>query len=376
MALPPDVIPYRELTLDGRNADDLLAAALDLATTRLPGWSPRAGNTEVVVLEAVSLIGAELVYALNEVPGVVVEGVASLLGVQRSAGEAAAAEVRLEVADAGGHTIPAGLRLSVPVGADQVVLETVEDAIAAPGERSVTVQVRAIETGAATNGAGPGTRASVLDGVPFLDGAVLATTLAGGSDPEDDAAYAARGISRAARITTTLVLPSHFEQAALERTGVDRALAVNLYDPRQAGVPGDHLGHVTVAAANAGGLPLPTADAEQLRADLAGASVAGLAVHVTAPTVTEVPLQVSVTRNAGYSAEEVIAAVQLVVRDYLSPGSWDWSPVVRRNELIARIDAALGVDLVVDLTPSADVLLPGVAPLVRAGVIEVEVVTA
>lgn len=373
MSLTPDVFGYRDLELDARTADDLLADGLDLATTRLPGWAPRAGNTEYVLLEAIALMVAEEVYHLNQLPGVLVEGVVRLLGVQRSAGTSAAATARFLAADAAGHTVPIGTRVSVEQGASTVVLVTTEALTIPAGRTSGDVVVRALTAGAAANGAPAGSPASVIDAVPFLERAQLVTELAGGADAEGDESYAARGLARAARITTTLVLPSHFATAALEADGVTRALTVDLFDPRQQGVPGSHLGHVTVAVAGPGGTALPAATMEQLAARLDEQAVAGLTIHVVAPTVTQLAVSARVSRLPGYSPEEVREAVRVALSAYLSPDRWPWRSTVARNELIPVVDGAAGVDLVLDLDPDQDVQLPGVAPLVQLGAVTVVV---
>ena len=101
---------------------------------------------------------------------------------------------------------------------------------------------------------------------------------------------------------------------------------------------------------------------------------AGLKVTVVPANVTAVNVTVTVLRRPGYTDAEVEANVRATLEAYLNPDAWDWSRLVRRNEVIARADTAVGVDTVLSVTvPAADLPLAGVAPLASAGVITVTV---
>ena len=118
---------------------------------------------------------------------------------------------------------------------------------------------------------------------------------------------------------------------------------------------------------------IPVRDA--LVSDLTAKAHSGLAIHVIAPTITAVPVTVSVTLTPGAVAATVIAAINTALAAYLNPDAWAWSATVYRNELIALIDRVPGVGRVVTLTaPAADVTLVGVAPLADDGTLTVTTV--
>src|SRR4051794_20833934 len=111
----PDVTDLVELTLYDKGPFDLVDRALADAAPKLPGWVPREGNTELVLLEAMALPVAELIYAVNRLPGAVLDVLLRLYGITRNLGAPAAATVRFTLADALGHNLPAGTRVALPL---------------------------------------------------------------------------------------------------------------------------------------------------------------------------------------------------------------------------------------------------------------------
>lgn len=264
----PDVRPYVDLTLFDRSAQQIFATALADALVKLPGWVPREGNTEVVLLEAFALEVSELVFAVNRSPGAIMEVLLRLFGLTPSAGSPATADVTFTLSDALGHEIPAGtrLRLVPPNGTEAVDFVTVAVLNVTSGQTTGTVGVVATEVGKRAHSGTVGQSLQILDAVVFVDAANLATAPAGGEEPESTIAFLDRGVQRLSRLVTTLVLPEHFTAAALEEESVERAFTIDNYDPGQAGSPGDHGGHVTVAVATTGGAALPALDMMLLKA--------------------------------------------------------------------------------------------------------------
>lgn len=373
----PDAVGLIDLTLLDLDAQELTDQAITDATTKLPEWVPREGHTEVVLLESQALITAELVYAVNRLPGAVLDSLLALYGLERDPGTPAVGAVTFTTSAATDVLVPAGtrLRLIYDQGDASVDLLTDADLLIAAGTGAAATAVTAVENTAAINGLTGDLE--LVDSLVAIDTVTLADPVAGGVDPEDTPAYQARGANLFRRLVSTLVLPEHFTAAALEEPAVARATTVDLYNPDAdpAGVPGDHPGHVTVAAAGTAGTPLTPEAATTLTASLEGKALASLEVHVIAPTVTDVDVTATITTAPGHVPAEVEAAAATAVAEYLTPDSWAWGDAVYRNELIALLDRVAGVDRVVDLTaPAADVQLAGVAPLARAGVVTITAV--
>lgn len=370
----PDVRAYIDLAIYDRSPEQLVDTALADAAAKMPGWVPRQGNTEVVLLQAKALITAELIYALNRMPGTVAEVQARLFGLTRSDGVAATTEVTFTLADTAGHTIPAGTRLRLPMGgeSDDLVITTDVDLVVAASSSTGTVAATAETNTDEANGTAAGTALDLLDpGLSFVDTVELDTAIAGGVNPEDAVAFLNRAMQRFRRITDALVNPDQFTAFALEDPAVTRAIT---YQRVRGDTGATADGHVTTAVAGAGGALLSGGAKTALEGAMQEAAPPHLEVWVVDPEITDVDVTVAVMRLTGYSNSEVEANVTAALVAYLNPDSWLWGDTVRRFELVSVIDQAVGVDYVVSLTtPASDVSLTGIAPLVTAGTIDVTV---
>jgi len=341
----PDAVPFQDLLLYDRNAADLVERAkLDLAT-KLPGLVLRAGRTEVALLEAEALIAVERIFAINRLPMAVAIIQARLAGVTISEGVAATATATFALADTVGHTIPAGTRLRLDTGTDSVIFTTNAAVTVAAGPSSATLPVTASTVGTAPNGTVVGTALALADPLFFVDGVTLATAPTGGADPENVVEWLTRAGQRFARLTSVLVLPSHFLAATLEDVRVARAFVIDKYDPTTPAIlPGTNLGHVTVAVSGSGGVALSAPVKAEIAATLSLLTRADLGVHVVDPTITTVAVTTTVVAKPTYTSAAVIANVTAALSTYLSPDTWAWGSTVYRNELLALIDGVVGVE--------------------------------
>lgn len=361
----PDLSSYSDLVLYDAGAGELLARALDDAAAKLPDWAPRSGNTEVVLLEALALIAAEQVYAINRLPGASVEVLLRLFGVERSLGVPPTATVTFALSTLAGYTLPAGTLVRLVLGDETVDFTTDVEVTVAPGVDVIEdVAVTASTSTDSANGTPAGTPLLVVSPQPAIDSAELSAPVAAGADPEDTDTWITRGIQRLGRLVTTLVLPEHFTAYALENPLVYRAFTIDLYDG--AGPVGVDPGHVTTAVLGVVGAPLSAGDKAALAAEMDALSLVNLASHVIDPTITQVAVVATVQAAPGYDPATVEANVMAALEEYLSPDTWQWGAVLRRNDLIALIESVEGVDFLQaghPTAPAADVALAGAAPL-------------
>lgn len=374
----PDATPYVDLRLFDKDAQDVFEGALVNLQAYLPDWEPREGHTEVMLLESLALEVAESVFAINRLPGTILEVLMRLYGVDRDAGAPPTTTILFIASDDAGHTIPAGTRVALTVAGeeDPVVFATTAAVVIADGATTAVVAAVGDRNTDAVNGVAAGAPVDVVDAVVFVERAELASPPTGGTVEEDDETWFSRGVARFSRLVETLVLPRHFAAAALERPEVSRAFAVDNYDPNQAGSPGDHAGHITLSVYGDGGVL--TADAKEIiRAAFDLQAQANLAVHVVDPTVSVVDVTAVLVAEVGYATADVEAAAVEALDAYLSPEQWPWSATVYRNELIALLDGVEGVARVDSITtPAADFTLAGVAPLADLGVATITVVAS
>lgn len=370
-----DVAGYVDLRLLDVDAQDLVERALDDAAIKLPEWEPREGNTEVVLLEADALQVAELVFAINRIPGATTEVLLRLFGLTPDAGAAPRFTVALTASSAGAITVPAGTRFGLDLDGGIRLELLLDTPVTVTAGSTVNGTATATEPTLTANTLAAGTALEVLDAVAYLD-AARATILDLGRDPELGTAFLDRGVIRLRRLVTTLTLPEHFTAAVLEDVRVKRARTVDMYDPAVGPAPapgaasGSNLGHVTTAVAGPGGALLTADVRAALESELERQALAGLDVHVIDAALNLVDVTAVVRQRSGFTT--AVADSIAALDGYLDPDAWEFGGTVYRNELIALLDRVPSVERVVsvaitDANAAGDRLLTGVAPLVNLG---------
>lgn len=375
-----DLPNYIDLDLVDKDPQDVFDNAVITLRSNLPEWSPREGNQEVLLLEALSGEVAEAIFAINRLPDVMTEVLLSIYGVERDYGDPPVVTVQFEMGGSIGYIIPAGtnLILELEEGFDPVVFSTDEELNIPAGETSGTVNATGDRYTSEANGIPLNTILTLEDTIQYVNYARTLTNVNGGRDVESDEEYLSRGVQRFQRLSTTLVTPAHFASAALENLDVSRVFALDNYnpanDPDNNGPIGNDAGHVTVAVYGENEF-ISTEEKELLRESFEKNSLSILTSHVIDPTITTVNVDVSITIEPGADYTETVAAITEEIESYLNPMNWPWGSVVRRNELISRITNVPGVDYVESLiAPATNITLSGVAPLADLGTLDVAIV--
>lgn len=390
-AVSPDISQYVDLTLYDADPTTLVDRMILNSQLLLPGWNAEPGLPEVTIAEGLALVIAELVFAVNRLPAAVVQALLQLFGITRGAGSPATATVTFQTVAPAATTIPNGTSLQLQIGSSTYIFQTTAAIPVAAGATSVTGTVQCATNTAAVNGTATGTPLTVLGFVSPVTSAALATSPTGGVDPETASAWLNRGSQTLQTISSALTLPAQFTAAALNdiADGVFRAYTKSNWDPTlSGGAGGASQGVVTVAAMGQAGVLLTSAQKTSLQSKLAAQALSGLAVYVTDPTVTTIPVTCTVWQEPGYTVAQVqanvaaqLAAAQTSGGAGLSTDLWPFTQpngainsTVRLNDLIAVITDTPGVAFVVSMgAPTADVPLGGVAALAALGTVTVNV---
>lgn len=379
---PPDTTGYLDLRVFDRSDQEIIETALAQAQINMPEWTPREGHTEVLLIEALALEMAEAVVAINRLPGATLETLLRFAGVGRDFGAAPTATATIHCADATGHSIPGGTRIYAPTadGAGTVVMLVEPPGAEIPtGQTSATVSLIADIFTDAANGVPAGTLLQMVSHLPFVESVVLNSPITDGRSPETDEVWRDRGVNRLARLSEALVLPRHFEAAALENANVARCVVVDNYDPNTPET--EDPGHVTVAVLGDGGALLSEETKAEIEAELEDAAIAVLQVHVVDLTIVLVTISVQVHPSDASDPDAVTAAVARAIDDYLDPLTWTYGGTVRRNEIVSLVDQVFGVDWVGEVViqganAAGDLILPEQAavPSARPDTITVTIV--
>lgn len=227
----PDLSGFTDLTLYDKNPQDIFQSALSTLRTRLPTYVAYEGNIDAVLLEEFALESAEASYALNRLPGTIMQVLMQLFGVARYSGAQPTASVTFHLSDATGHVVPAATRVQLDLGdgLDPLTFTTDVPGQALAGATDVTVSVTGEQYTAAANGVATTSGVLVVDSIFFVDSASLASSPVGGVNPETVPDWLARGVTTLKRLNATLVQPQHFTLFALLNPLVTRALTIDDY---------------------------------------------------------------------------------------------------------------------------------------------------
>jgi uncharacterized phage protein gp47/JayE len=373
----PDFSEYITLPLNDRDPQDVFDDAIVNLKSYFPEWTPREGNMEVLLLEALALEVAEAIFAINRLPDAIAEILLSMLDIERFSGTPPKVDIRFELGITTGTTIPAGVTavLSLDEGYEPIIFTIDNELVIPPGVTSGIVSATGDRYTSDANGIVSGTLLEVQDALTYVNYAKTNSIVTGGIDPEEDIEFLTRGVQRMERLTTTLLLPRHFETAALESPLIKRAKAIDNYnsvaDIEKNGPVGNDPGYIAVAVYSENEA-VPTAEKDRLQAFFDVNSMANLVVTIIDPTVTPIDISAEIHVENGALDSDVIDAVEAALIEHFNTEVWPWSEKVRRNEIISIITNVPGVDYVESVTePDQDITLPGVANLVKTGVLNI-----
>lgn len=341
---------------------DLVDAAVTRMASILPEWVPRAGNTEMVLLESMAVMLGPLIMSLQIAPTVMVESYMALQGVLRDDGRKATLTLDLIVSPtAQEKIIPSGTRFRIDVdgSGNTVDVLTTDTVIIAAEDTRGYVPAEAELPGIDLNGLPDSTPVAAVDALPFVESIITSDEVTPGADPEEDESFLARASAHMARQNSTLVNPLNFQYAVAGQLDVGRALVLNNYNPATPSV--EAAGHVTVVATNVVGNPLLEVRTNELKTWLAAQALASLTIHVIPPTYTHVDLAVTVRKSASAEASDVEIAVEEALRGAVGFRTWDWSNTLTGYRLVSLLSQVTGVVEVI--TVPADINLPGDAPM-------------
>lgn len=366
--MPQDLdLSYLGLDIDDRDPQAIFDAALARFLELAPNARLSNGSVEVMLMEAFSVAAADLVYALNRFPATAVEGILALYDVPRFAGSPAYGTATLTLDGTRDLTVEAGQRLSDPLTGLTLSVSTTTTGTAVT---TLTIPVQTEDATGVGNQVAAGSPLNLLDSIPYVDSATVATDFTGGADPESDTAYLDRASSVLARVTSSLVLPIHFTSYLVQDPRVTRATAIDLYEP--GGTLGSDIGHITTYAYGRGA-QLAQSVRDELRLAMQAISSAMVTVHVEPAAIAVQPIALTVHALPGYLEGDVATAVTSALSAWISPESWPWGRDIMQSEIIDIAADVPGVDYVTSVTTPSGTVVLGEEQLAQAGTVTVTV---
>jgi hypothetical protein len=370
--------------------EDVLSDAYDMMQTLVPGWTPASGNLDVWILMAVSSAAAESRDVMSDVSKGIFRWFGdSLVGLPPIDAAPAYGNTTWTMANNKGYYVPAGTQVGItdPSTGDTIAFDTSTDFSVPPGSTVTAagaVQIVAVEPGAAGNGLGP--TVQLLDPLDYVQSIVLTANTAGGQDAETDDDYLDRLAATLQLLAPRPILPQDFAVFARNIPGAWRALAIDLYNPGPPATTNTPR-CVTIIAIDQSGNPVPQAVKDAIDADLQARREVNFLVFEADATVTQIAVTYTAIALAGYDKVALKSNINTALQGYLDPSTWGSTPddprawrqmtIVRYLEIAQVINDTQGVDYISALTigiqgqamGTADVTLPGIAPLPNDGTI-------
>lgn len=278
---------------------------------------------------------------------------------------------------AAGVVVPAGLQvLGINDNSDPVAFQLLTAVTAA--STTVLVSMTALEPGVAGNDVPTGPLL-VTTASPVVVSAVATGISTGGVDAESADDYTGRLSDYMATLGPQAVRADDVVQVARSAGGVQRALAIDLYDATTGQSNVERT--VSVFPVDATGGTISSDARTRLQAALEAVREVNFIFRVADPTYTALAINFTAVARKGYDAPTVQAACIQALTDYLSPRAWgasdlatpvDWTArnIVRRDDLVGALYAAVdGLGYLQTLTingGTANVTLPGVAALPKS----------
>jgi len=208
----------------------------DYLQSQIPGWVPNEGNLETIIIDANARQAAELRDVASRVPRTIFRYFGKLVGVLSIEATKGTATTTWTMVDSAGYTISAGTQVGIRTAGDELIaFEVLADVTVPPGSTVTAagaVTIIAVESGA--NGSGLGAPAGPVELITPLDYVstiVQVAVTTGGVDAEEDEEYLSRLSDKLSLLGNALVLPVDFAAAARTVTGVERAVALDGYNP-------------------------------------------------------------------------------------------------------------------------------------------------
>src|SRR5215218_2622556 len=270
--------------------DELTADALDFLMQAIPGWTPQEGHLEVWLLEVFARIEAETRDVASRVPRSIFRYYGkSLVGVVPIDAAPAQVATTWTVIDAAGYTITADTVVSYRVSGDQqVYFSVLSDVVIAPGSTETAegeVILQALEPGSAANGLDED-NFQLVDALAFVSEIEAVGVSSGGVDAETDDEYLSRLREELQLLTPRPILADDFATLAQRIGGVERATAIDGYNPSDGTFNNERM--VTVAVADEAGHGVSPVIKTAVDAYLQSLREVNFIVHVIDPTITTV----------------------------------------------------------------------------------------
>lgn len=363
--------------------DVLKDEAVAYIQTHVPGWEAAAGNLETLLIEAIAEMAVEQATVAAQVPSALFrEFGRRLIGLNPIDGVQAIGATTWTMTDTAGHVIPVGMQVTI----DAVLFETSVEGTVPAGSSSTVIPIVAVEPGEEANNLTGDVEP--VDTVAFVDSVVLVGTTSGGVNEETDDEYLDRLVEELTLMAPRPIVPEDFEIMARRIAGVDRALAVDGWNPANSTANNEKM--IALAAVDEAGEDVSAGIKTEIKNFLEDRREANFVVNTMSPTYTTIDVVASISVLPGFDAATTDAQVEAALTEAFQPYNFGrissgdgrfsrpWIKIAKVYylnvaEIIKRVEGVAFINSLTVEGGTSDVTLSGAAPLTRPGVMNVTV---
>lgn len=363
------------------DADVLKDEAVATIEAAIPGWEAAPGNLETILIEAIAEMASEQAAVAAQVPSAIFRAFGNkLVGLPPIDGVEAIGSSTWTLTDSLSHTIPAGTFITV----GDVAFQTSSEVTVPVGSTNAVIPIVAVDAGEQGNNLTG--EATVVDTLAFVDTVVITGVTSGGVNAETDDEYLARLVEELSLMAPRPIVPTDFEVLARRIAGVERALAVDGFNPVGSTYNNERM--IAVASVDEFGEAVSGTIKSQVGAYLDSLREVNFVVNTIDPTYTTINVTATITILPGFDEATTLAVAIAAVQDYLNPANWGrvtsgdgqferpWVNTTKVGylniaEVIKRSQGVAFIDSLTVNGGTSNVTLTGAAPLTRAGTIAI-----
>ena len=349
-----DFSPYLNLRIYDKDPGEMYLTALDLMRLNVPQLSVRPGTIEDAMLQSFAFLSTVAINHINVLPNRLVEGLANLMGAQRTEPSYASVQVTITALDYIGGSLESGtiFEHSYNLGSQRIVeyyelfsgviiepIEPVIDADPPTPLPSTTTVITALDLGQRKS-ITTGTVMTILNSQTVADSAVALDNFTQGVLGEDDAQFLSRFATQLQSMSNVLTTAKQIEAYVLSTyTFVTRAKAYDLTNSENAREQGaaDAPGYISLFVYG-DDKPLSVFERTTIYSDLAAKSMAGLQMVVQDITILPMTVTATIKIAAGSDYSSTLAGVKTSLLELFSPDKFPFiDEAIRKTTIFEKI---------------------------------------
>jgi hypothetical protein len=360
--MPIDYSDYIDMSLFNSSPPDIYLAALEYARLTIPELTIRQGTPEDAILQAASYIASENLSAINALPGRLMTGLLSLLGVPRDEGDFPLVDVEFTAATHDGAIIEAGTLvrydyalIEPPITVyfetvAELLIEAVENTGGTPLPTG-TIQARGNELiEIFPISANSSVQIESVNADIYTAKITEVTSI--GRLEESDTEYLNRSSAYLGSLSSAFGKASQIEAFVL--SNFFDAKRVKVYDLTNP-VGGLNISETPVSGkitifTYGSGQNLSSEKNYEILVAVSNRSIAGLQIGVKPAVIAEMSAEVSVIYSSSFTPSIIGENIQRALITAINPNSYPFTNLVRKSSIIPTILSVPGVQYVEDLT--------------------------